>query len=195
MLISTRRRTWNPRGCTPIVRYNYKHDRLSAIAALSVAAQRARLGLYLQLRQDNFKAVHVAKFLRLLLSHLRGHVVLLWDGGQIHKGPAINAVCHAFPRLHLERFPGYAQPHRAALERLQAAYREQHPAWRAGHSTRSARQRPPGPALSGQVALVRARLGLPVSGMAMSVLLLRQRSIINPRPSSRSELLTEGQIF
>jgi len=108
MLIPTRRRTWNPRGRTPIVRYNYRHDRISAIAALTVAAKRARMGLYLQLRQDNFKAVQVAKFLRLLLTHLRGHVILLWDGGQIHKGPAINAVRDAFPRLHLERFPGYA---------------------------------------------------------------------------------------
>lgn len=108
MLIPTRRRTWNPKGRTPIVRYNYRHDRISAIAALTVAAKRARMGLYLQLRQDNFKAVQVAKFLRLLLTHLRGHVILLWDGGQIHKGPAINAVRAAFPRLHLERFPGYA---------------------------------------------------------------------------------------
>ncbi len=108
MLIPTRRRTWNPRGRTPIVRYNYKHDRISAIAALTVAARRARLGLYVQLRQDNFKAMQVAKFLRLLLAHLRGHVILLWDGGQIHKGPVINAVRDAFPRLHLERFPAYA---------------------------------------------------------------------------------------
>ncbi len=108
MLIPTRRRTWNPRGRTPIVRYNYKHDRISAIAALTVAARRARLGLYVQLRQDNFKAVQVARFLRLLLAHVRGHVILLWDGGQIHKGPAINAVRDAFPRLHLERFPAYA---------------------------------------------------------------------------------------
>jgi len=108
MLIPTRRRTWSPRGRTPIVRYNYKHDRISTIAALTVAAKRARLGLYVQLRQDNFKAVHVAKFLRLLLTHLRGQVILLWDGGQIHKGPVINAVRDAFPRLHLERFPAYA---------------------------------------------------------------------------------------
>jgi len=108
MLIPTRRRTWNPRGHTPIVRYNYKHDRISAIAALTVAPRRARMGLYVRFRQDNFKAVDVAKFLRMLLQHLRGHVILLWDGGQIHKGPAINAVRDAFPRLHLERFPGYA---------------------------------------------------------------------------------------
>ena len=108
MRIPTRRRTWSPRGRTPVVRYNYKHDRISAIAARTVAAKRARLGLYVQLRQNNFKAVHVAKSLRLLLRHLRGHVILLWDGGPIHKGPAINAGRDAFPRLHLERFPGYA---------------------------------------------------------------------------------------
>lgn len=108
MLIPTRRRTWNPKGHTPIVRYNYKHDRISAIAALTVAPRRARMGLYVQFRQDNFKAVQVAKFLRMLLKHLRGHVILLWDGGRIHKGPAINAVRDGFPRLHLERFPAYA---------------------------------------------------------------------------------------
>ena len=44
----------------------------------------------------------------MLLRHLRGHVILLWDGGQIHKGPAINAVRKAYPRLHIERFPAYA---------------------------------------------------------------------------------------
>jgi transposase len=108
MLIPTRRRTWHPRGCTPIVPYNYKHERISAIAALSVASKRTRIGLYLQLRQNNFKAVHVAKFLRLLLAHLRSPLVLLWDSGNIHKGPAIREVRAAFPRLHLEPFPHYA---------------------------------------------------------------------------------------
>jgi transposase len=108
MLIPTRRRTWGPKGCPPIVQYNYKHDRISAIAALTVAVQRARMGLYVQFRQDNVTALQVATFLRRLLRHLRGQVLLLWDGGRIHKGPAINTICDAYPRLHLERFPGYA---------------------------------------------------------------------------------------
>jgi transposase len=108
MLIPTRCRTWGIKGRPPIVRYNYSHDRISAIAALTVAARRARMGLYVQFRQDNFKAIQVATFLRHLLRHLRGHVILLWDGGQIHTGPHINSVRDAYPRLHLERFPGYA---------------------------------------------------------------------------------------
>jgi transposase len=50
----------------------------------------------------------VADFLRALLQHLRGHVILLWDRGRIHRGPAIEAVQQAHPRLHLEEFPAYA---------------------------------------------------------------------------------------
>ena len=108
MLIPTRSRTWGVRGQTPIIRYSYRHDRISAIAAITVAAQRARMGLYAQFRQDNFRAIHVAKFMRHLLRHLRGHVILLWDGARIHKGPVIKTVQDAYPRLHIERFPAYA---------------------------------------------------------------------------------------
>ena len=46
MLIPTFRRTWGPQGQTPIVRYNYRHDRISAIAAITVASKRARMGPY-----------------------------------------------------------------------------------------------------------------------------------------------------
>jgi transposase len=66
------------------------------------------MGLYVQFRQDNFTAVQVARCLRQLLTQLRRHVVLHWDGAKIHTGPHIAAVPAAYPRLHLERFPSYA---------------------------------------------------------------------------------------
>ena len=66
------------------------------------------MGFYVCLQPANFTAMHVAAFLRGLLRHLRGHVILLWDQGAIHKGPAIAAVERAYPRLHLEEFPAYA---------------------------------------------------------------------------------------
>lgn len=66
------------------------------------------MGLYVRFQEENFKAVHVAAFLRTLLRHVPGHIILLWDGGSIHKGPLIDAVVSANPRLHLERFPAYA---------------------------------------------------------------------------------------
>jgi putative transposase len=66
------------------------------------------VGLYLRFQPHNFQALHVAEFLRALLQHLRGPIILLWDRGSIHRGPAIEAVCQAHPRLHLEEFPAYA---------------------------------------------------------------------------------------
>jgi transposase len=95
-------------GHTPIFSYNYKHDRISALAALTVSPKRQHLGLYLRFQPRNFQALDVAAFLRALLRHLRGPIILLWDRGSIHRGPTIEAVCQAHPRLHLEEFPAYA---------------------------------------------------------------------------------------
>jgi len=66
------------------------------------------MGLYVRFRQNNFKAENVADFLRTLLRHLRGPVILIWDNGRIHKGPFIADVLKGHPRLQVEWFPGYA---------------------------------------------------------------------------------------
>ena len=104
----TRRRTWAPTGHPPIIPYSFKHDRISTLAALTVSPKRQHLGLYIRFQPRNFRAMDVADCLRVLLRHLRGHVILLWDQGAIHRGPAIEAVCKAHPRLHVEEFPAYA---------------------------------------------------------------------------------------
>ena len=75
---------------------------------LTVSPIRHRIGLYARFQQDNFKAVHVAPFLRQLLRHIPGPVFLLWDRGQIHKGPIIERVLLDNPRLQTEWFPKYA---------------------------------------------------------------------------------------
>jgi len=108
LLIPTRRRTWGPEGHTPKIPYSYKHDRISALAVLTVSPICRHIGLYARFQQDNFKALHVALFLRQLLRHLPGPVILLWDQGQIHKGTAIRQVLSDNPRLHTQFFPKYA---------------------------------------------------------------------------------------
>jgi len=102
------RRTWAPRGDTPVVRHRYRHDRVSAISAVTVSPLRHHCGFYAHLHVDNITHVEVAIFLRLLLRHLRGHIVLLWDGGPIHRGPDVVTLVARHPRLHVERFPAYA---------------------------------------------------------------------------------------
>ena len=108
LLIGTVRRTWAPRGQTPITRYRYRHGKVSLISALSVSPRRHRVGLYYQLHRENIRRPEVCAFVRHLLRHVSGHVILLWDNGQIHKGEEIRRLLDRHPRLHLEYFPGYA---------------------------------------------------------------------------------------
>jgi DDE superfamily endonuclease len=45
-----------------------------------------------------------------MLRHLRGTILVVWDGSPIHQGPPITDFLQAgaAKRLHLERWPGYA---------------------------------------------------------------------------------------
>jgi transposase len=91
-----------------VVHYNYKHDRISALAVLTISPVRHRVSVYVSLREDNYKAVHVGPVLRSLLQHVPGPVILVWDRGQIHKGPVIRDVLMDNPRLQTEFLPKYA---------------------------------------------------------------------------------------
>ena len=104
----TVRRTWAPRGQTPLVRHRYRRDKISAISAVTVSPYRLHCGLYIHFHQANITHVEVAIFLRDLLRHIRGHIMLLWDGGSIHRGDAVAELLASHPRLHVERFPAYA---------------------------------------------------------------------------------------
>lgn len=108
LLIPNVRRTWAPRGQTPCLHYWQRHERISVISGISVSPRARRLGLYFQFHDDNLRAPEVCAFLRELLRHLRGPVIVIWDNGTIHKGPFVRALCGTFPRLHLEALPPYA---------------------------------------------------------------------------------------
>lgn len=56
----------------------------------------------------NLTGVEVVTFLRHLLRHLRGPVVLLWDRGPIHKRTLVRDFIQRQPRLHVYPFPAYA---------------------------------------------------------------------------------------
>jgi len=101
-------RTWAPVGQTPILRHSYRRDKVSVISALTVAPRRRRLGLYFDLHVHNITGTEVITFLRQLLRHLRGPIVLFWDGGKIHRRRDVHAFLQRHPRLAVHRFPGYA---------------------------------------------------------------------------------------
>lgn len=104
------RRTLAPRGHTPILKTKAAHrEKVSVTAALTISPKRRRLGLYWQTYPRSFvNAQRASDFLRYLLQRLRGKVIVVWDGGPMHKGDPIRQVLHDFPRLSLERLPPYA---------------------------------------------------------------------------------------
>ena len=104
------RRTLAPRGCTPVLRQRARHrDKVSISAALSLSPGRHRLSLFFRsYPQQYIKSERSAEFVRSLLRHLRGQVIIVWDGGTMHKGEPIRELLRRFPRLWLERLPPYA---------------------------------------------------------------------------------------
>jgi hypothetical protein len=104
------RRSWAKIGQTPVLDVDGGHrDRVSVIAGVSVSPAARRLGLYFATEPDGFfTADKVVPFLRDLLTHLRGKVVVVWDRGGNHKGPVIRTFLSRNRRLRLEMLPPWA---------------------------------------------------------------------------------------
>ena len=102
-------RTWAPQGCTPLQRHRQgRRDKISVISGISVSPQRQHLGLYYLLYFDNIGQEEVCRFLRELLRHLRGSVIVLLDNSSTHQGAPLAKLLRRHPRLHIEHFPPYA---------------------------------------------------------------------------------------
>jgi transposase len=107
------RRTWSAIGRTPVLDADGGHRaKVSAIGGLSVSPQRQRLGFYFATEPNGFfTADKVIAFLRDLLKHLRGPVIVVWDNGGNHKGPVIREFLKRNRRLRLELLPPWAPDH------------------------------------------------------------------------------------
>jgi len=104
------RRSWAPIGQPPVLRQRAGHrEKVSVAAALWMNPARDRLGLFARtLVKDYFDSGRVAGFLRALLDELGGPVVVMWDGGTMHKGDPIRELRQDFAgSLWLERLPPY----------------------------------------------------------------------------------------
>jgi transposase len=104
------RRTLAPRGCTPVLRQRARQrDKVSVAGALSLSPVRGKLRLYYRTypRQwiNNEKSV---AFLRQVLRHLPGQVIVIWDRGNMHHGTPIRRLLARCRRVHLEALPSYA---------------------------------------------------------------------------------------
>jgi transposase len=108
MLQPVCRRTWAPRGQTPILRQWDRRDRLSAISALTVAPRRRRFGLYWALHRDNIRSAEVLRFLQALRRHVPHGFTLIWDRHRPHRATCVTTWLAKYPRIMVEWLPAYA---------------------------------------------------------------------------------------
>lgn len=111
MLTPLVRRTYAPRGKTPIQKCWSRHDRISAISAITISPRRRRLGLYFRLLPDNTnaRAEDIVGFLKLLDRHLRRPLSIIWDRINIHDA-STKVKAFLSRRCHIEthQLPAYA---------------------------------------------------------------------------------------
>jgi transposase len=111
MLTPSVRRTWGPRGKTPILDAWDRRDRISAISSISVSPYNRRLNLHFDLLEDNVNvhAIDIVEYLRRLKAQVRAPLTILWDGSTLHdKSKLVRAFLAEHPEIKTERLPAYA---------------------------------------------------------------------------------------
>jgi transposase len=111
LMAPLRRRSWSLRGHPPVIKQKARHrEKVSVIGALWLTPKRDQLSLaYQTLVDDYFNNVGVAEFLSGALQWLTDPLVVIWDGGSMHKGGPISELLAQYAgRLHLERLPAHA---------------------------------------------------------------------------------------
>jgi transposase len=98
-------KTYAPRGRTPRLQVPLTRDHLAAMGALTWTGE-----MVIRLQEESVKGKDVVAFLRQLLQHFSGKLLILWDGLPAHRSHLVKDFLRqeAAGRLHLERFPSYA---------------------------------------------------------------------------------------
>lgn len=104
------RRSLSPAGHPPLIATpGGAHQKVSLTAAISLSPVQQKLNLYFQTWPNQYVDPELsAWFLRGLLYHLRGPVIVIWDRGPMHHGEAMRQLQEQYPRLMLEELPPYA---------------------------------------------------------------------------------------
>jgi DDE superfamily endonuclease len=105
------RRTWAPRGETPVLIHPFRRwELLSVAAALAVRWDGRGSRLFFQTRRGPYSATSLIGFLRQLKRHFRGRrIILLWDGLPAHRSRRMRAyVAEHRQWLRVEQLPAYA---------------------------------------------------------------------------------------
>ena len=104
------RRTWAPRGETPVLIHAFNWQKMSIGAVLAYRGDGRRARLWFQLKSGSYDSAGLVGFLEELKRELRGQkVILVWDGLPAHKSRLMQAYLRGQRSwVREERLPGYA---------------------------------------------------------------------------------------
>lgn len=96
--------TWAPKGETPLLKYA-PWEHLSVISAMTPTGK-----LYAMTQATAFRGPDIVRFLKHLLRHTTGKLLVIWDGLPAHRSQPVKQFLKdgAAKRLHLEQLPSYA---------------------------------------------------------------------------------------
>lgn len=102
------RRTWAPRGKTPIQYAWDRHDRLSVIAALFYRPRSGRMSLTFSIHDHNIKTADFIEFLRQVRRQTRQPILLVCDRLNVHRSAVRQLHEEGANWLAVEWLPPYA---------------------------------------------------------------------------------------
>jgi transposase len=102
------RRTWAPRGKTPVQRAWDRYDRLSVIGAITVSPTRRRLGTPFRIFEDHVRTDEVVDFISQLRRQLQRPLIICLDRWQVHRAAAKRIAASRLRSIEFEWLPAYA---------------------------------------------------------------------------------------
>lgn len=106
---ATVKRTWSPKGKTPII-LSTGNWRARSVAGIITCASKARKPkLFLRIFKHSIKHPDIIRCLKEWRRHVKGYVILLWDGLPAHKAKLTKQFIKEQKHwLKVYRFPAYA---------------------------------------------------------------------------------------
>lgn len=102
------RRTWAPRGQTPVQRAWDRYDRLSVISAVTLSPHRRHIGTPFQIHTNNIRTAEAVDFIKALRRSFRGPLIIVLDRWSVHRAAAKQILASRLKQMEFEWLPAYA---------------------------------------------------------------------------------------
>jgi hypothetical protein len=103
------RKTWSPKGVTPVIRHHFNWKRLGSIGVIACRPDGCDRRLFIHLEPGSINKEIIVEFLVRLHQEIDGPVDLLWDGLSAHTSLVVkDHISQNKDWLEVHRLPAYA---------------------------------------------------------------------------------------